>query len=308
MNLSTSRPMRNAFRCPGSFPLLSSEDIQIYIMIVGQNTSASSLVDVSFLELYVAAVKAYNTNCNVLLLLSPVESQHGTNHFINKDWIGIKSPVDAVLAGRLYVSPRYLQRPSRRRQDQLGRQQWNQQLNQQWNQQLNQQWNQQWNQDWSQQGDKPWKQDWTQQWDQQWNQDRIQQWNQDRNQQWDQMWNQDRNQQWDQMWKQEQQSLRHRQKRSPFWDIMANGDISINQEYQRFSQDPWRGQDRRRNGYQQQHDNDYEHRYNPSDDSASNPIRWSRPLQSVYFFKGGTEITLPTFIVMCLLEQFMQHT
>lgn len=225
------------------------------------------------LELHVAPVKAYNTNCDMLFFLFPVESQHGTNHFINKDWIGIKSPVDAVLAGRLYVSPRYLQRPSRRRQDQLG----SQHQSQQWNQQLNQQLNQ----DWSQPGDKPWKQDWTQQWDQQ--------------------WNQDRNQQWDQQWNQQQQGSRRRQSRSPFWDIMANRDISIRQEYmQRFSQDHWRNQDRRRNGYQQQHDNDYDYRNNPSDDTTLNRIHWSRPLQSVYFFKGGTEIKLPTFIVMCL--------
>lgn len=219
------------------------------------------------LNLYVTADKAYNTKCNMLCFLLPVESQHGTSHFISKDWIGIKPPVDAVLAGRLYVSPRYLQRPSRRRQDQLGgvrSQQWNQQLNQQWDQ------------DWNQQGDKLWNQDWNQQWDQQWNQ-----------------------QQW---------GSRRRQSRSPFWDTVVERGSSIRQEFsQRFGQDNWRNEDRRRNGYQQQNDNNYEYRYNPSEDATFNRIRWSRPLQSVYFFKGGPEFQSPVFTVMCLLKWFVQH-
>lgn len=182
-----------------------------------------------------------------------VESQHSTNQFISKDWIGIKSPVDAVLPGRLYVSPRYLQRPSRRRQDQLG----GQHRSQQWNQQLNQQWNQ----DWNQQGGKLW------------------------------------NHQWDQQWSQQQWGSRRRQSRSPLWDTMlVERGVSIGQE---FSQDNWRDQDRRRNGNHQQNDNDYDYRYNPSEDATFNRIRWSRPLQSVYFFKGGTEFKFPAFVVMC---------
>lgn len=205
------------------------------------------------LKLHVTADKAYKTKCNLLHFLFSVEGQNSINHFINKDWIGIKSPVDAVLAGRLYVSPRYLQRSSRRRQDQLG----GQQRSQQWNQQLIQQWNQQ--------GDKQWNQDWNQQWDQQWNQ-----------------------QEW---------GSRRRQNRSPFWDTMAGRGLSIRQEFsQRFNQDNWGDQDRRRNDYQQQYDNNYDHRYNPSDDSMFNRIHWSRPLQSVYFFKGGTELYVPNFI------------
>lgn len=207
-------------------------------------------------KLHVKADKAYNTKCNMLCFLLPVESQHGINHFISKDWIGIKSPVDAVLAGRLYVSPKYLQWPSRRRQDQLGGQHWSQQ----WNQQLNQQWNQDW----------------------------------------DQQRNQQQNQQ--------QWGSQRRQNRSPIWDIMAERGASIRQEFsQRFGQDNWRDQDRRRNGYQQQYDKDYDYRYNPSEYATFNRIRWSRPLQSVYFFKGGTEFMLPTFIVMCLLWWCVQY-
>ncbi|KAF5900601.1 vitronectin-like isoform X1, partial [Clarias magur] len=168
-------------------------------------------------------------------LFSGFESQHGINHFISEDWIGIKSPVDAVLAGRLYVSPRHIHRPSRRRQDQLG----GQHRSQQWNQQMNQQWSQAWSQ------------------------------------------------QWDQQWDQQQWGSRSRQNRSPFWDTMTQRGVSIRQEFnQRLSQENWRYQDRRRNGYQQQYDNDYDYRYNPSEDATFNQIRWSRPLQSVYFFKG----------------------
>ncbi|KAI5099100.1 vitronectin precursor [Silurus meridionalis] len=183
-------------------------------------------------------------------LFSGFESQYGANHIISKDWIGIKPPVDAVLAGRLYVSPRNLQRPSRRRQDQLG----GQYQTQHWNQQMNQQWSQ----DFNQQGEKQWNQDWNQQWDQQWNQ----QWNQ---------------QQW---------GTRHRQSRSPFWDTMIERAGSIRQDFsQRFKQD-WRNQDRLRNGHQQQYGNNYDYKYAPSEDNIFNRIRWSRPLQSVYFFKG----------------------
>lgn len=174
-----------------------------------------------------------------------VESQHGINHFISEDWIGIKSPVDAVLAGRLYVSPRHVHRPSRRRQDQLG----GQHRSQQWNQQMNQQWSQPWGQ------------------------------------------------QWDQQWDQQQWGSRSRQNRSPFWDTMTQRAVSIRQEFnQRLSQENWRYQDRRRNGYQQQYDNDYDYRYNPFEDATHNQIRWSRPLQSVYFFKGGTGFKLPTVL------------
>uniref|UniRef100_A0A8C2FNS4 Vitronectin a n=1 Tax=Cyprinus carpio TaxID=7962 RepID=A0A8C2FNS4_CYPCA len=77
-------------------------------------------------------------------------SHHNGHHFINKDWTGIKSPVDAVLVGRLYITPRW---PSRRRQDRY-RQDWDQQ----WGQQYTQQWDQRYGQ--------PWDQHYGQQWDQ----------------------------------------------------------------------------------------------------------------------------------------------
>uniref|UniRef100_A0A671MQG2 Vitronectin-like n=1 Tax=Sinocyclocheilus anshuiensis TaxID=1608454 RepID=A0A671MQG2_9TELE len=74
------------------------------------------------------------------------QSHHSGHHFINKDWTGIKSPVDAVLAGRLYVTSRW---PSRRRQDRYRQdwdQQWGQRHGQQWDQRYGQQWDQRYGQ------------------------------------------------------------------------------------------------------------------------------------------------------------------
>ncbi|TRY95365.1 hypothetical protein DNTS_035704 [Danionella cerebrum] len=147
-------------------------------------------------------------------LFGGAHSQHGGHHFINRDWIGIKSPVDAVLAGRLYVTPRL---PSRRRQDR-DRQDWNQQ---QWGQRYSQQWN-----------------------------------------------------------------SRRRQNRSPYWMSEAERGISIGQEFaQRFGQDMWRDQDRRRDYHNRQNDYDYDYRHQPSEDMVYDVLRRSHPLQSVFFFK-----------------------
>ncbi|XP_077396466.1 vitronectin a [Festucalex cinctus] len=61
-------------------------------------------------------------------LFSDMPQYHSHYHFIDKDWKGLKSPVDAVMAGRLYVPPAQL-RPDR----QWGRyQQYGQQYNQQY--------------------------------------------------------------------------------------------------------------------------------------------------------------------------------
>uniref|UniRef100_A0A8C2FQT3 Vitronectin a n=1 Tax=Cyprinus carpio TaxID=7962 RepID=A0A8C2FQT3_CYPCA len=79
-------------------------------------------------------------------------SHHNGHHFINKDWTGIKSPVDAVLVGRLYITPRW---PSRRRQDRYRQdwdQQWGQQYTQQWDQRYGQPWDQHYGQQWDQWG------------------------------------------------------------------------------------------------------------------------------------------------------------
>ncbi|KAM9318669.1 vitronectin a [Pholidichthys leucotaenia] len=47
-------------------------------------------------------------------LFSDLPQHHGNHHFINKDWKGLKSPLDAAMAGRIYISP---WRSSRRRND-----------------------------------------------------------------------------------------------------------------------------------------------------------------------------------------------
>ncbi|KAG9333966.1 hypothetical protein JZ751_009371 [Albula glossodonta] len=43
---------------------------------------------------------------DVLFQMTPVQGHHHGPRFINKDWVGIKSPIDAVMAGRLYVAPK----------------------------------------------------------------------------------------------------------------------------------------------------------------------------------------------------------
>uniref|UniRef100_A0A3Q0SK84 Vitronectin a n=1 Tax=Amphilophus citrinellus TaxID=61819 RepID=A0A3Q0SK84_AMPCI len=48
---------------------------------------------------------------------------HGNHHFINKDWKGLRSPVDAAMAGRIYISP---WRSTRRRYNYQQGQQWGQ--------------------------------------------------------------------------------------------------------------------------------------------------------------------------------------
>lgn len=118
---------------------------------------------------------------------------------------------------------------------------------------------------------------------------------QDRNRQdWDQQWGQHYGQQWGQQW-----DSRRRQNRSPYWETMAERGIRIGQEYaQRFGQDRWRDQDRhrdqdrRRDYYHRQNDYDYDYRYKPSEDIVYDILSRSQPLQSVYFFKGGTEIEM----------------
>lgn len=64
---------------------------------------------------------------------------HDHHHFIDRDWKGLNSPVDAVMTGRMYV-PSW--RSTRRRNDYRFDQQYQQyqQYGQQWDQQYGQQW------------------------------------------------------------------------------------------------------------------------------------------------------------------------
>ncbi|XP_030599409.1 vitronectin a isoform X2 [Archocentrus centrarchus] len=56
-------------------------------------------------------------------LFSDMPQHHGNHHFINKDWKGLRSPVDAAIAGRIYISP---WRSTRRRYNYQQGQQWGQ--------------------------------------------------------------------------------------------------------------------------------------------------------------------------------------
>ncbi|XP_028320357.1 vitronectin a isoform X2 [Gouania willdenowi] len=61
-------------------------------------------------------------------LFSDLPQHHDHHHFINKDWKGLRAPVDAAMAGRIYVSsPRW---PRRRLESQYNRQ-WGRQQYQQ---------------------------------------------------------------------------------------------------------------------------------------------------------------------------------
>lgn len=73
-------------------------------------------------------------------LFSGLPEHHDKHHFIERDWKGLKAPVDAVMTGRMYVPP---WRSTRPRNDYRYDQQWNQQYQQygqQWDQMYRQQW------------------------------------------------------------------------------------------------------------------------------------------------------------------------
>nr|XP_040039777.1 vitronectin a isoform X2 [Gasterosteus aculeatus aculeatus] len=81
-------------------------------------------------------------------LFSGTPQHHDRHHFIDKDWKGLKSPVDAVMAGRMYVPPGRLAQPHNDDwPDQRGAEGRGQQWNQQY-QQYGQQWDQQYGQRW----------------------------------------------------------------------------------------------------------------------------------------------------------------
>ncbi|TWW77302.1 vitronectin a [Takifugu flavidus] len=72
-------------------------------------------------------------------LFSNLPQHHDHHHFIDRDWKGLNSPVDAVMTGRMYV-PSW--RSTHRRNDYRFDQQYQQyqQYGQQWDQQYGQQW------------------------------------------------------------------------------------------------------------------------------------------------------------------------
>ncbi|XP_019966656.2 vitronectin a [Paralichthys olivaceus] len=101
----------------------------------------------SYTDVYYNAYESFFSE-----LFSDLPEHHSNHHFIDKDWKGLKSPVDAAMAGRIYVTP---WRSSRR--DGYGQdQQWDQQYRRQWDQQNRQQWDQQNRQQWDQQYRRQW--------------------------------------------------------------------------------------------------------------------------------------------------------
>ncbi|XP_061537350.1 vitronectin a [Phycodurus eques] len=185
-------------------------------------------------------------------LFSEMPQHHSHHHFIDKDWKGFKSPVDAVMAGRLYVPPRRL-----RPQQTWGRYQQYQQYRQQYGQQYGQRWGRRrqnrspfsesiaergmgMGQQFAERGmdmglrlaekrmemEERLGRDWSRRWGQDWDQDRM-------GRDWSRRWDQD-------------------------WD-----------------------QDRRRDGYRQNNRGNYDSRYR-----NDRPYWRSMPVQSIYFFRG----------------------
>ncbi|XP_053176623.1 vitronectin a [Scomber japonicus] len=192
-------------------------------------------------------------------LFSDLPQHHDKHHFINKDWKGLKSPVDAAMAGRIYVTP---MRSDTGRNDQPD-QQWGQQQGQQGNQQYGQQWNQQYGQQWNQQ------------YGQQWGRRR-----QRRSPFWGSMSGQGMNMGRDFAERGMDMGLRMAEKRMEMEERLGR-DWS-----RRWDQD-W-DQDRRRDGYRQNNRGNYDSRDNRRDDRLNWDVtQRNLPMQSVYFFKGA---------------------
>ncbi|XP_059186885.1 vitronectin a [Centropristis striata] len=181
-------------------------------------------------------------------LFSSLPQHHDKHHFIDKDWKGLKSPVDAVMAGRMYVPPR---RPARRRNDQ----QWGQQQGQQWNQQYQQ-----------------YGQQWDQQYGQQWGRRR-----QSRSPFWGSTAERGMNmgQNFAEMGM--EMGLRLAERRMEMEERLGR-------DWDRRWDQDW-DQDRRRDGYRQNNRGNYDSR---NDRWLWESVQGSQPIQTVYFFKGDT--------------------
>ncbi|XP_074498021.1 vitronectin a [Sebastes fasciatus] len=236
---------------------------------------------------YMDVYNNYDRVMSELFSGSGMPQHHDKHHFIDKDWKGLMAPVDAAMAGRIYV-PAW--RPTQRRNDRNQQyQQYGQQQNQQY-QQYGQQMEQQYQQ-YAQQQNQQYQQ-YAQQLEQQ-----YQQYAQQQNQQYQQY-----GQQYGQQWG------RRRQSRSPFWESMADRGMNMGQGFaergmemglrlaekrmemeERLGRDGDRrrdqdwDQDRRRDGYRQNNRGNYDSR---GDRRYWESIQGSQPIQAVYFFKG----------------------
>ncbi|XP_041652145.1 vitronectin a [Cheilinus undulatus] len=187
-------------------------------------------------------------------LFSNLPQHHDKHHFIDKDWKGLKSPLDAAMAGRIYVTP---WRSSRYRQDY--------QPDQQWGRQQYQQYGQQWDQQYGQQ--------WDRQYGQQWGRRR-----QNRSPFWESMAERGMNMGQQFAERGMEMGLRLAERRMEMeerfgrdWD-----------RDRRWDQD-W-DQDRRRDSYRQNNRGNYDSR---GDRSYWDLVQRRMPIQSVYFFKGA---------------------
>ncbi|XP_056139887.1 vitronectin a [Lampris incognitus] len=211
----------------------------------------------------------YNINYEQFFhnLFSDMPNHHSGHHFINRDWKGIRSPVDAVLAGRIYVSALTPMQPLNYRPDQ----QRGQQQGQQWDQQY-QQYGQQWDQQYGQQ----WDQQYGQQWDQQYGQQRGRR-RQNRSPSWESIAERGMSMGRSFAERGMDMGLRLAEKRMEMEEGLGRG----------WDRQDW-DQDRRRNGYRRYNDDNYDSRNNQRRDDRTywEFIHRSQPLQSIYFFKG----------------------
>uniref|UniRef100_A0A8C2X9K3 Vitronectin a n=1 Tax=Cyclopterus lumpus TaxID=8103 RepID=A0A8C2X9K3_CYCLU len=97
-----------------------------------------------------------STLFSIVELFSGLPQHHNKHHFIDRDWKGLKSPVDAVMAGRMYVPPlRSTRRRNDARPDQQGERGMEMGLRlaerrMEMQERLGRDWDRQWNQDWDQ--------------------------------------------------------------------------------------------------------------------------------------------------------------
>ncbi|XP_075956695.1 vitronectin a [Anarhichas minor] len=189
----------------------------------------------------------YNNYERVLSeLFSGLPQHHDKHHFIDKDWKGLKSPVDAVMAGRMYVPP---SRSTGRRNDDRPDQQGGQQQGQQY-QQYGQQWDQQYGQQWGRR-------------------------RQSRSPFWGSTAERGMNMGQDFAERGMEMGLRLAERRMEIEE-------SLGRDWdRRWDQD--RDQDRRRDGYRQNNRGNYDSR---DGRSFWESIQGSLPIQSVYFFRG----------------------
>lgn len=87
---------------------------------IGMSETSPSTIFRRYTDVYYSNYESFFSQ-----LFSDFPQHHDHHHFIDKDWKGLKSPVDAAMAGRIYVTP------LRFTPDQS----WYQQYGQQWNQQ-----------------------------------------------------------------------------------------------------------------------------------------------------------------------------